>query len=272
MKRCLIAYLATVYLLWVTLPLVFGVLWGVDVGYEDVAVFPIPDIRPKVPGIVWWLLSPITFLPTLKLALLALVIDRSAIITPIVSPCLKGDWDTFPVSYAVTGWVLALALSLFVAVTIVFRQRPSGFWGKPRFLWIFLGLCCVSSFAAFVFCKGEGPYGVNLEAEREVVKLLEKGGMAPGEEKHGYRFVTDRLAVPLRYGRGNRARTFCRMPMQSYPDKNRVDDFIILKDTGGKTEPLPEVVPSKFHKYNDYNFDYLHEHGWEWRFCHYEPM
>ena len=271
-RRRVAVHVLSVYLLWPMLPLVFGCIWGINFGYANWADLQLIHWAIKVPSIVWWLLSPITFFVTLPLSILLLIFPRATgnFVFSGVSPCLKGDWDAFPLFDAGIGWLLAYALCLFLAVKICSCQRSIEVLGKKRSLSLLLkAFCCVISVASLFLCSGRGPYDAQSDNERNVFEILKRDEAVSGEERFGYRFVSDKLAVPLEYGRGNRARTFCKvsvyidpkiLPRQAGIEYGK-HTFVLVKDTGGKIEPLPEVVPSK---QDCFGLGAMYKLGWRW--------
>lgn len=268
-RRRVAVHVLSVYLLWPMLPLVFGCIWGIDFGYDRRADFPLLfGAIEDVPSMIWWLLSPITFFATLPLSILLLIFPRATgnFVFSGVSPCLKGDWDAFPLFDAGIGWLLAYALCLFLAVKICSCQRSIEVLGKKRSLSLLLkAFCCVISLTSLFICEGRGPYDARSDDEQNVFKILGTGVVASGEEKFGYRFLSDNLAVPLKYGRGNRARTFCKVTVctdSPHPEPSRIrpelHTFFYVKDTGGMIEPLPKVVP----KGQYYGLDIMIRQGW----------
>lgn len=236
-KRCLAVYVLSTYLLWPILPLVFGCWWGVGIGYKYTGMMTFPHGGIELPSYIWWLFTPVNFLETL---LFDNPIYRSGVITfPGVSPCLKGYWLTFPERYAINGWLIAYAFCLLLSASTFFCKRSLLIFGKQRQLSRCLQVSfCAISFLSIFFCWGNGPYGDTAENEWEVVKLLEKGDVTPGEEKFGYRFVTEKSAVPLKYGWGNRARTLCKVWIQGDPAQVTDFDAVLMKDTEGRDEFL----------------------------------
>lgn len=272
-KRAFMVHAISVYLLWAVLPLVFWCLWGVGFGYDYTGPFYFIHVSVQVPSLVWWLLSPLTFFVS---GLVTACLELGGIgffIFVGVAPCVKGYWVTFPLLYSLTGWLLAYAISLFVSLKIAACTRDFSVLGKKRpGRFCLRALCCAASLCALFVCKGEGPYGPNIQNELNAMEALQCGEITPGEEKFGYRFVSDRLAVPLNYRRGNRARTFYKVTWQADPKqdspgvRSRADDTIFIKDTAGKNEAMavPDVVP---YDVRGRVWNYSRKFGWEPDFC-----
>lgn len=267
-KKAFVVHALSMYLLWPMLPLVFGCLWGIDFGYANTVTFILlPHCDVAVPSIVMWLFSPVTFFVTLPLSLDDC--SSGVIHFPEIYCCLKGRWTGFSASTAATGWLVAYALTMIatVAIKIGSGAHTVVVFGKKRPLSLCLWVaCCAGSLLSLFLCKGDGPYSEN---EFEVVEALNQGNTAPNEEKCGYRFVTARLAVPLKYGWGNRGRTFCRVSMRydpnAYPPEERFgtgeQEEIWMKDTKGEIESLPEIIPPDPYT-GRIQWDYARKLGW----------
>lgn len=256
-------YVISAYLLWVVLPVVFDSLWGADFGYARDANFEWVHFSVKLPCVVWWVFSPISLLIGLLLAPFFL---SRIIVFPGISPCLGGYWDSFPVNRAIAGWLIAFIICIFVSWAICSCKRVFNFVGKQYSLsWCLIVFCCVVSLLASFFCKGNGPYGGNIENERKIVDLLRSnnGTAKLDGTKFGYRFVSDKLAVPFKYNRNNRSRTFCKVFVQvnsdTFPPQERI--VIMMKDTEGVDESLPEVIPYKSQS-GEYWWNYMSRLGW----------
>lgn len=271
-KKMTIVYVFSSYLLWPMLPLVFGCLWGVDVGYAANGELPFHPGGIDLPSAVWWLFTPVT----LPVALLILVCEFMfdgfflEVIFPGVSPCLQGSWAGFSGPIWVTGWLVAYAISLSVATAVCVCRRSFTFRGKPRSLSLCLWLLCtvVSLLSVFV-CKGYGPYAANLANEEKVQSTLLSGKIIPGEEKYGYRFVADNLAVPVVYRRGRRGRTLCKVIRPPVPVPQEYGggfvggDIIVRKDTQGKVEELPSEFVTGEPDGSPCHFKTIYKAGWQ---------
>lgn len=245
-KHCIVVYVISVYLLWPVLPLTFGCLWGIDFGYVRMAEFEgLAHLSVELPSIFWWLFSPVMLIYSFAFSLMSFLVSGAAnfVLFPGIFPCLNGAWDAFPTFHAIIGWLVAYAFCLFTSVKVCSCKHSLRLQV----------LCCALSVLALFFCDGPGPYGANIDRERNVIETMAKGRAAPGEEKFGYRFVSDKLAVPLEYGRGNRARTLCwlskRVDSSTISTEAQIPDgdygFVLMKDTEGEIEPLPGAAPDE---------------------------